>query len=201
VLQDKNNKNKNSKNMKIVQLGVCVGNDDLTTLIGNNQPELLVLVEPMSIHNDKIKKCYEWVNNLNLENIAISLDDSKEMSFYYHENDGPLYEVASNNINHILKHGYSMEGVKELNVNCLSINNLFKKYNLVDIDILFIDTEGIDDLIIKSIDFDTFKITEIYFENLHLTQNDIYSFLENKGYSITKNWGVMGWTSVAKKNI
>jgi hypothetical protein len=197
VLQDKNNKNKNSKNMKIV----CVGNDDLTTLIGNNQPELLVLVEPMSIHNDKIKKCYEWVNNLNLENIAISLDDSKEMSFYYHENDGPLYEVASNNINHILKHGYSMEGVKELNVNCLSINNLFKKYNLVDIDILFIDTEGIDDLIIKSIDFDTFKITEIYFENLHLTQNDIYSFLKNKGYSITKNWGVMGWTSVAKKNI
>jgi hypothetical protein len=91
--------------------------------------------------------------------------------------------------------------VKELNVKCLSINNLFKKYNLVDIDILFIDTEGIDDLIIKSIDFDTFKIREIYFENLHLTQNDIYSFLENKGYSITKNWGVMGWTSVAKKNI
>ena len=187
--------------MKIVQLGVCVGNDDLTKLIGNNQPELLVLVEPMSIHNDKIKKCYEWVDNLNLENIAISLDEKEEMLFYYHENDGPLYEVSSTNVNHILKHGYSMEGVKELNVKCLSINNLFKKYNLVDVDILFIDTEGIDDLIIKSIDFDTFKIREIYFENLHLTQNDIYSFLENKGYSITKNWGVMGWTSVAKKNI
>ena len=155
----------------------------------------------MSIHNDKIKKCYEWVDNLNLENIAISLDDIEEMSFYYHENDGPNYEVATNDINHILKHGYSIEGVKELNVKCLPINNLFKKYNLINIDILFIDTEGIDDLIIKSIDFDTFKISEIYFENLHLTQNDIYSFLENKGYSITKNWGHYGWTSVAKKNI
>ena len=187
--------------MKIVQLGVCVGNDDLTKLIGDNQPDLLVLVEPMTIHNDKIKKCYKWVNNLYLENIAISLDDVKQMSFYYHKNDGQLYEVASNNINHILKHGYDFEGIKELTVNCLSINNLFKKYNLIEIDILFIDTEGIDDLIIQNINFDVFRINEIYFENLHLTQNNIYSFLENKGYSITKNWGTMGWTSIAKKNI
>ena len=41
------------------------------------------------------------------------------------------------------------------------------------------------------------KFTE--FENLHLTQDDIYSFLENKGYSIVKKWGYMGWTSFAKK--
>ena len=184
--------------MKIVQLGVCVGNDDLTKLIGKTQPEILILIEPMEIHNDKINECYGWVNNKFIENIAITTDDKTEMSFYYHENDGPLYEVASNNKFHIIKHGYNVEGIKELIVKTSSINNLFSKYNLDNLDILFIDTEGLDDLIIKSIDFNKFTINEIYFENLHLTQPDIYDFLESKGYEIIKSWGLNGWSSVAK---
>ena len=184
--------------MKIVQLGVCVGNDDLTNLIGETQPEILILIEPMEIHNNKINECYGWVKNKFIENIAITTDDKEEMSFYYHQNDGPLYEVASNNKSHILKHGYNVEGIKELIVKTSTINNLLSNYHLENLDILFIDTEGLDDLIIKSIDFNKFNITEIYFENLHLTQHDIYEFLENKGYEVTKSWGLNGWSSVAK---
>jgi len=186
--------------MKIIQLGTCVGNDDLTKLIGENQPELLVLVEPMSIHNNKINECYKHIKNKFIENIAVSVDDNQEMSFFYHENDGPMYEVASTNIKHITKHGYNVDGIKELKVKCMSINELFKKYDLKNINILFIDTEGIDDLIIKSIDFSFFQIDEIYFENLHLSDLDIYDFLEKKDYSVIKKWGHMGWTSFAKKN-
>jgi hypothetical protein len=131
---------------------------------------------------------------------VISTGDEEEMSFFYHENDGPMYEVASTNINHIIKHGYQTNGIKELKVKCLRIDKLFEKFSLKKIDILFIDTEGIDDLIIKDIDFNSFEINEIYFENLHLTQHDIYNFLEGKGYTIVRNWGHMGWTSFAKKN-
>ena len=185
--------------MNIIQLGTCVGNDDLTKLIGDTQPDILILVEPMLIHNEKITECYGTIKNKHIENIAISVSGEEEMSFFYHENDGPMYEVSSTNINHITKHGYDTKGIKELKVKCVRINNLFKKFNLKKIDILFIDTEGIDDLIIKDIDFNSFEINEIYFENLHLTQNDIYSFLENKGYRIIKTWGYMGWTSYAKK--
>ena len=163
--------------MNIIQLGTCVGNDDLTKLIGETQPDILILIEPMLIHNEKITECYRTIKNKHIENIAISVSDEEEMSFFYHENDGPMYEVASTNINHITKHGYDTKGIKELKVKCLRINNLFKKFNLKKIDMLFIDTEGIDDL----------------------TQNDIYSFLENKGYRIIKTWGYMGWTSYAKK--
>jgi FkbM family methyltransferase len=186
--------------MKIIQLGVCVGNDDLTKIIVGNQPDILILVEPMKLHNEKISECYSWVRNLVIENVAISSDDKDEISFYYHENDGPLFEVASVNIEHILKHGYNQSGIKEIKVESVTINSIFNKYNLNKIDILFIDTEGIDDLIIKSIDFDKFEIDEIYFENLHLSHPDIFSFLENKGYSIIPKWGTMGWTSYAKKN-
>lgn len=187
--------------MNIVQLGSCVGNDDLTKIIGDSQPNLLVLVEPMSIHNEKIKNCYKHINNLKLENVAISInDDIDEISFYYHKNDGPMYEVASTKIEHITKHGYNQDGIIELKVKNISINNLFDSHNLTEIDILFIDTEVIDDLIIKSINFNKYNISEIYFENLHLSQPDIYNFLEQRGYSIEKKWGYMGWTSFAKKN-
>jgi len=185
--------------MKIIQLGVCVGNDDLTKILGKTQPEILILVEPMKLHNEKILECYGWVNNLFIENVAISFDEKKEMSFYYHENDGPLYEVASIKIEHILKHGYDKSGIKEIKVESITVNDLLDKYKLHKIDILFIDTEGVDDLIIKSIDFNKLEIDEIYFENLHLSQSDIYSFLENKGYAIIDKWGSMGWTSFAKK--
>ena len=186
--------------MNIVQIGVCEANDDLTQLINNQQPNKLVLVEPFSVHNSRILDCYEWVNNFSLENVAIVTDDRKDkITFFYHENDGPLYEVASLNMNHILKHGYSIDGLKTLVVDSMNINQLFDKYELKHIDILYIDAEGLDDQIIKSINIDSYSIDNIYFENLHLTQADIYQYLVDKGYDITMSTGGCGWTSLAKK--
>lgn len=187
--------------MKIVQIGTCVANDDLTKLIENIDPEILVMVEPMSIHNDKIKKCYLDKNNLHIENSAITTNNEDEMIFYYHNCDGPMYEVASTDINHIIKHGYEVEGIVELKVKCITINDLFDKYGLQKIDILFIDAEGSDDKIIKSIDFIRFDISKIYFENLHLKDDTIYDFLKKKGFRIAKNVGYNGWSSLAEKKI
>jgi len=188
--------------MKIVQIGTNTGNDDLSKLIQDNQPDLLLLVEPMKIHNEKIEDQYKWVKNKVIENIAITTDSSSEQetSFFYHKNDGPLYEVASIDPYHILKHGYHPEGIVEIRVECKTINALFEKYNLQQIDILFIDAEGLDDHIIKSIDFSKFKINEIYFENLHIKNQDIYQYLNKLGYSIIEKVGMNGWSSLAKKN-
>lgn len=186
--------------MKIIQIGTCDANDDLTQIVKEQKPELLILVEPMAIHNDKIKECYLGVDNFFLENIAITTKNIDEIIFYYHKNDGPKYEVSTTDLNHILKHGYDVSGVVELKVKCLTINNLFDKYNLSKIDILFIDSEGSDDEIIKSINFEKYNISKIYFENLHIKDNSIYDFLIELGYNITKNIGFMGWSSLAEKN-
>jgi FkbM family methyltransferase len=193
--------------MKIIQIGTCVGNDDLTKIIEshkhdllNGQPDLLVLVEPMNIHNDKILECYNSIQNKHLENLAVSEKSDGDISFFYHLDDAPNYEVSSNNFNHVAKHYFnSKDKIVEIKVKCININDLFDKYNLTDIDILFIDAEGFDDMIIKTIDFNKFKIREIYFENLHLTQFDIYFYLESLGYTITPRVGLNGWTSLAKK--
>lgn len=57
--------------MNIVQIGANKGNDDLSQLIGNNQPQKLVLVEPMKLHNQDLLNHYSWVNNIFLENVVV----------------------------------------------------------------------------------------------------------------------------------
>tara|TARA_B100001057_G_scaffold494043_1_gene589790 strand:+ start:1831 stop:2085 length:255 start_codon:yes stop_codon:yes gene_type:complete len=53
---------------------------------------------------------------------------------------------------------------------------LIKKYNIAEIEYLFIDTEGYDYKIIKSIDLNKIKINKIKFEYKHL--DDTFRFEE-----------------------
>jgi FkbM family methyltransferase len=187
--------------INIVQIGANKGNDDLSHLIGENQPNILVLVEPMLFHNENLKKFYEWVNNLFIENVVIDINSDNEIDFYYHLDDGPGYEVASLDPKHIYeRHTHlSKDRISSIKITTLNINDLFKKYNLKDIDILFIDAEGHDDEIIKSIDFDSFNIKKLYFENLHIKDIKVYDLLKLKNYNIIKNTGTNGWCDLAIK--
>lgn len=183
--------------MNIVQIGTNRGTDDLTKILINTQPDKFIIVEPMSIHNDEINKCYSWIKNKFIENIAITPNDIDVVNFYYHVNDGPGYEVSSTDENHILKHGYSKNGIVKIEAPCLTINKLFEKYSITLLDILFIDAEGLDDAIIKSINFDRIKIKKIFFENLHL-KSDINTFLNLAGYDVVQNVGHNNWTNIAE---
>ena len=185
--------------MKVVQIGSNCAKDDLTKIIKKSKVDLLILVEPLHYHNANIQNCYSYVNNKFIENIAITVNNEVETNFYVDRDGGPLYEVSSLDINHLIKHGCKIEKIKKLKVKCLHINQLFEKYNITDLDILYIDAEGIDDLILKSIDFNKINISKIYFENLHITQPDVYTYLENKGYKIKKNIGENSWTDLAEK--
>jgi FkbM family methyltransferase len=187
--------------INIVQIGANKGNDDLTVLIGETQPNVLLLVEPMSIHNENLKSFYGWVNNLFVENVVIDDESNSEITFYYHLDDGPGYEVSSLDPKHIYeRHTHlSEDRITSIKIKSLNINDLFKKYNLTNIDILFIDAEGHDDKIIKSINFDDFNINKIYFENLHIKNIEIYDILKSKNYDIIKNVGTNGWCDLAIK--
>lgn len=187
--------------MNIIQIGANRGNDDLSSIIGNNQPSMLILVEPMSLHNEKLKNFYSWVNNLHIENVAINETSDSYIDFYYHLDDGPGYEVASLDPKHIYeRHTHlSKERVSSISVQTKNINDLFNKFNLTNIDILFIDAEGHDDKIILSIDLKKFNIDKIYFENLHIKNFEVYDFLEKNNYSIQNKVGTNGWCDLAIK--
>lgn len=89
--------------------------------------------------------------------------------------------------------------ITSIKVKNTNINKLLKEHEISQLDILFIDAEGADDEIIKSIDFDEYNIKKIYFENLHIKDNNIYNFLKEKGYKITEKTGTNNWTSLAEK--
>jgi FkbM family methyltransferase len=188
--------------MNIIQIGANRGNDDISELIGNQQPNKLILVEPMKLHNNALNTFYGWVHNKFIENVVIDIESGKDVEFFYHDNDAPNYEISSLNKDHFFPkhpHVLSNDGLRSFFIKSVNINDLFRKYDLKHIDILFIDAEGHDDAIIKSLEFDTFfKINKIYFENLHIKDNNIYSYLESKGYTITPQVGHCGWTTLAE---
>jgi FkbM family methyltransferase len=195
--------------MIVVQIGANRGNDELTSIIKGMSVSKLILVEPMSKFNESLLKCYEGINNLFIENIAITDDvNKKSEKFYLHEKMDENVEQASLLKSHVNKvfnrpeytfdKPYDVQLI-EMEVSCSTINDLFTKYELKNIDILFIDAEGFDDKIIKSIDFNNFNIKKIYYENMHINMLDMSDFLIKMGYDVSNGTSFTPHNSVATK--
>ena len=183
----------------IVQIGANKGYDDLTDIVNKfdkKEIELLVLIEPNHTLNAHLMQCYNGFN-YKIENVVITPNnDKKTETFFFCELD----LLSSLSIEHIRKHKVG-QPTHQVEYPAITINNLFNKYNLKEIDILFIDAEGFDDQIIYSIDFDNFNIKELYYEHIHIDNTKIEPFLESKGYKIVKNLFKDGFTNRAIKSI
>jgi FkbM family methyltransferase len=168
--------------MKIVQIGANASNDDLSQHIISNYSELEfgLFVEPNSLHVESIKNCYSKYANIIVENIAIKspLQDNDTLEIFYHTNDYPNYELASCDIEHIKKHLWCPhlhrdgEGeIKSFQVPCITIDNLFEKYSITELDWLYLDIEGLDAEILLTTDWKKYKIKRMEFEYLHLGED------------------------------
>jgi FkbM family methyltransferase len=194
--------------MTIVQIGANRGYDDVTEIANQISPDRIILVEPFNEHNESLQECYKHIPECYIENIAIVDDpELKTATIHYHDQDSvgrDRFELASLNKNHFIKireSYYTEEGMRERIVPSVTINQLLDKYQLTDIDVLFIDTEGFDDMIIKNIDFSKYNIKEIYYEILHIDANSLRAFLESKGYTIEREVGfTFKWNDKATKN-
>jgi len=193
--------------MNIIQIGTNKANDDVTVIVEQYSSVLnkFITVEPLFVHHQDIKECYKNIPQLIIEEIAVTPTPTKEkLNFYYHKEDGPGFEVASTNKEHILKHiiynpKLTEDGIVELKVDCLTLNQLFEKHDLINIDVLYIDAEGLDFELIKSIDFDKFNIVNIIYEHLHINGEEAIKFLESKNYDTIRNYGHNGWSHAAVK--
>jgi FkbM family methyltransferase len=78
--------------------------------------------------------------------------------------------------------GGSQEQVK---IQSKSLDSIFHLHNIKKIDFISIDTEGGELDILKTIDFEKVCIKALIVEN-NYSKNDIYEFLNAKGYKLTK---------------
>jgi len=195
--------------MKIIQIGSNNGDDSVRQFIADNQNniDLVVLVEPIPFILDQLKENYKNFNNIFIENIAISDDKFEKFTLYYEE--GSNYELSSFRKQHLIDCNCSLEKIKSIDVDCLTINQLFEKYNIDTLDYLHVDTEGLDVHIISSIDFNKFKINNIIFEVIHAdgTQKmetnytETIEYLKKLGYNLSQLDGMNIKATLHENNI
>jgi FkbM family methyltransferase len=179
--------------MKIVQLGANKGDDELAKYIKKNYDKLdfALFVEPNLLHIEDLKKCYEGYENVFIENVAIkpSSYEQDTLKLYYYEDDAPLYQIASCIKSHIEKHyrysNYTEDKIHEFEVPALTIDELFLKYNIQELDWLLLDVEGIDAELLLNTEWSKYDIKKIEYEELHLEENKkpIEKILKELGYA------------------
>jgi len=178
--------------MKVVQIGSNKGNDDLSNYIKETKVNLEfgLFVEANPLHINDLRNCYEKYANAFIENVGIkpAYEQNNNMTIYYYTIDGPNYHVASCNKEHLKKFYYHADGhleeIKEFSIPCISLDSLFEKYNITELDWLLVDVEGIDAEILLSTDWKKYNIKRIDYERLHLgnKKEQIEKMFSDLGY-------------------
>jgi FkbM family methyltransferase len=151
------------------------------------QKKKVLLIEPVDYNFQSLKYKFKNINNIIFENVGIS-DERNQIQFYYVKETSVkklgkewATGIGSFKKKHLLDHHrkrfqITEDDIGEKNITILVFDDLIKKYNIAEIEYLFIDTEGYDYKIIKSIDLNKIKINKIKFEYKHL--DDTFRFEE-----------------------
>ena len=159
----------NDRHMRIVQIGSHNGMDPVREMVRNGNYSCL-LVEPNPIPFADLKRNYAFNKNCIFENCAVSSHDGEiEIHFSTAENKVSNSEHSSVSKDHVLKHGTLPEQVNTQMVECMTLASLLEKHGWANLEIehLFIDTEGHDCEILLSTDFKNLNIHNITFETTH----------------------------------
>lgn len=152
-----------------------------------------ILVEPVPYLFERLKSNYKDQSEVVFENAAIGNPERKLKFYRLEETPGlPIWhnQIGSFRKEVVLRHEFAIPNIKELileeDVNIISFDDLLKKYNLSYVTILFIDTEGYDGEIIRSINFSKCSIDCILFEFKHLSEVDYFDtmkYLRENGFN------------------
>ena len=161
---------------------ICIGAHTgywINDFIKKHSKKKILLVEPVKYNILELKKRFEFVDNIYIENCAIS-DRNKKINFYYikEESIAKLKKhwasgIGSFSRDHILNHYTKRfkvqdEDIETKEVECLSFMNLVNKYSVKSIDLLLVDIEGEEFKVLSSIEYNQIFIKEIIFEKKHL---------------------------------
>lgn len=147
-----------------VQIGTNNGKDEFNNIVRRSNPSKVILVEPNTELNGTILENYSGINNVFLENLAITEENKGIVTLVHPTNVGFDYFPYNDNCFSLLPMTMWGNDLVEIKTESMSFNNLCKKHGISHIDYLQIDTEGYDYEIIKSIDFNDITIDIIEFE-------------------------------------
>ena len=141
-------------------------------------PEKVLLVEPVPHNVIAIKKNLIHLENVIIEQVAIS--NKNEIKNFYFVKEKSIHKlkkhwssgIGSFNKQHIFDHKSKRFKIEEEDIEIISINtirfkDLVEKYKIKQIKKLLIDVEGSEYEILSDIDFNSLDIKKILFEYKH----------------------------------
>jgi len=185
--------------INLVQLGANAGDDHVSDFIRDykDQIQTAVLVEPIEEVANQCRKFYkdrgDW--NVLVHTCAVSdVDGTAELTYI------PGHTRLSS-----LEPGMHIDfmnpATTTMNVTTMTMDSLLKEYNLTKVDVLFIDTEGVDENILTCYDYEKYQTGFIVWEWNHSQRRNIVQHyklvlkLQADGYKLVK----VGMNMIATK--
>lgn len=187
----------------IIQIGSHIGNTPNDYIFNKiNQSNNVIFIEPVKEYFHKLKENYDKKfpnNNFIFLNVACGDQDDYIKLYVPIINPNLPYwadQLSSVLPNHTKDHNL-LVNLDEQVVESITLNTLLKNYDIKELELLCVDTEGYDFEILNSYDFNI-KPKEIIFEHKHMdgtnkSFGERYNILMNKlinhGYSLVKQIG------------
>ena len=174
-------------------------------------PEKVLLVEPVPHNFVAIKKNLIHLDNVIIEQVAIS--NKNEIKNFYFVKEKSIHKlkkhwssgIGSFNKQHILDHkskrfNVEEEDIEKVSINTIRFKDIVKKYQIKQINKLLIDVEGSEYEILNDIDFNSLNIKEILFEYKHF---DGYKKTGQKLEEILEKLNIYGYktSKIDEENI
>lgn len=182
---------KNKKEHRVyMQIGTYNGKDEFCDLVREFRPWCVLLIEPNPDVIEDIGCSYEGVKGMIIENIAIVAKPTPKATLYLpHVNDigradnGHYYQPSKFSVTPMNDWG-NKDDMQKIEAGAMTMNELFRKYNISNIDYLCLSTEGYDSEILKS--FDMWK------HRVDILKYKIWDFDSTLFARHNENWDELG---------
>ncbi|NRB60199.1 MAG: FkbM family methyltransferase [Winogradskyella sp.] len=180
--------------VNVVQIGAFDGatEDHLFDLIRRNNKWNVLFVEPVPESFKALKQNYGNASRFSFENAGIN--KTGESQPFYKISDKAFLDIDDLSISYRQISSFSLAHVKALSkdvipenyihsidINCLSLNDLFKKHKIDALDLFVIDAEGYDWEIVSQLDLNLYQPKVIIFEAVNLNQDELSEAKNNLG--------------------
>jgi FkbM family methyltransferase len=157
-----------------------------------------VLIEPVADYMVALRRNYEGIEGIEFRQVAISNEVGERLLYKVRAAPGlPDWAstLASFSLPTILSHRPALPAIDSLieteTVHCLPLSQIFSELGDRTVDLLQIDVEGLDYMVLQTLDFDRWRPPILHFEHGHLREEELEEclrFLIRHGYGVSQEY-------------